>query len=148
MRTRNSRRKSTRPMVIVAVVVVVNASGEYIVWANLRRQRAIDETRRRTVREGEKQRKRETDSKRERGGGGRVSIVRERSRVNRLQSIRGSSWSRNGRRGVTSSGRNSENIQLACTRVCTYEEHVNVNTKRSTVCELIHVRVHVCVCTT
>lgn len=147
MRARNSRRKSTRPMVIVAVVVVVNASGEYIVWANLRRQRAIDETRRRTVREGEKQRKRETEREIG-GGGGRVSIVRERSRVNRLQSIRGSSWSRNGRQGVTSSGRNSENIQLACTRVCTYEEHVNVNTKRSTVCELIHVRVHVYVCTT
>lgn len=119
----------------------MNASGEYIVWANLRRQRAIDETRRRTVREGEKQRERER-------GGGRVSIVRERSRVNRLQSIRGSSWSRNGRQGVTSSGRNSENIQLACTRVCTYEEHVNVNTKRSTVCELMYVRVHVYVCTT
>lgn len=51
--------------------VVVNASGEYIVWVNLRRQRAIDETRRRTVREGEKQRKRETDSERERGGGGK-----------------------------------------------------------------------------
>lgn len=64
--TKFEEKVDPRPMVIVAVVVVaVNASGEYIVWANLRRQRAIDETRRRTVREGEKQRERET----ERGGG-------------------------------------------------------------------------------
>lgn len=44
-----------------------------IARANLRKQRAIDETTK--DREGE-------------------YIVRERSRVNRLQSIRGSSWSR------------------------------------------------------
>lgn len=47
---------------------------------------------------------------------------------------------------MSSSGRNSENIQLACTRVCTYEEYVNVNTKRVTVCAHVctHVRIYTC----
>lgn len=78
------------------------ASGECTARANLRRHRAID---------AQEDREREGGRREERESG-----IRERSKVNRLQSIPGSSWSRDGRRGVTSSGRNSGNIQLACTR--------------------------------